>query len=148
MIHRIWILSVSYHISIYFLFFKHYFHYNIYVNILISLHRTDGSSHCIYFKYLQYTCSSNDRYTVTIHGCCLFLSHIFPTIRANIASLWSTNTKVSEIHWWFYYCYFFILSYTSGPSRCWFFTYFAYILRCNHQNLHYTTGTSHYILFQ
>ena len=30
----------------------------------------------------------------------------FPTIRANIASSWSTNTKLSEIHWGFYYCYF------------------------------------------
>ena len=86
-------------------FFEHYFHYNIYVSIWISLHRTAGPSHCILFKYLQYTCPSNYRYTATIHGYCLFLSHIFPTIRANNASLWSTNTKVNAIHWWFYYCY-------------------------------------------
>ena len=42
---------------------------------------------------------------MTIHGCC-FLSHIFPTIRSNIASSWSTDTKVSAINWGFYYCYF------------------------------------------
>ena len=29
----------------------------------------------------------------------------FPTIRANIASLWSTNTKLSAINWGFYYWY-------------------------------------------
>ena len=41
----------------------------------------------------------------------------------------------------------FILLFTSGPSRCWLFKYFAYILRCNDQNLHCTAGTSHFILF-
>ena len=49
MIHCIWILSVLYHISTYFLFFEHYFHYNIYDIILISLHRTAGPSRCLFF---------------------------------------------------------------------------------------------------
>ena len=30
----------------------------------------------------------------------------FPTIRANIASSWSTNKSISVINWGFYYCYF------------------------------------------
>ena len=81
-------------------------YHNIYDNILISLHRTAGPSHFILFKYSKYTCRSNNQYTATIHGCCLILSHIFPTIWAKIASLWSTNTRLSGIHWGFYYCYF------------------------------------------
>ena len=41
-------------------FLKHYFQYNIYVNIYISLHRTTVPSNCILFTSLQYTGLSND----------------------------------------------------------------------------------------
>ena len=37
MIHIVWILSILYRIPNYFLFFKHCYQYNIYVNIYISL---------------------------------------------------------------------------------------------------------------
>ena len=105
MIHIIWILSILYSFLIYF-FFLHYFHYNIYDIILISLHHTSGTSYCILFKCLQYIYRSNDRQTVNIHDCCFLLSRLFPTMLANISSMWSTNTKLSAIHWGFYYCYF------------------------------------------
>ena len=42
--------------------------------------------------------------TETIHCCRLIIPHIPPTIKANIASLWSTHTKVSALHWYPYYC--------------------------------------------
>ena len=34
-------------------FYKHYFHYNIYAIILISLHRTAGSSRCLFLVILN-----------------------------------------------------------------------------------------------
>ena len=56
--------------------------------------------------YLKYICSSNDLWTATIHGCHLIKLHTLPTIRANIVSSWSTDTKVSAINWYSYYRYF------------------------------------------
>ena len=35
--------------------------YNIIAIILMSLHRTDGPSRCLFFTYLQYICRSNGR---------------------------------------------------------------------------------------
>ena len=51
MIQSIWILSVLYRISKYFLFFENYFHYKIYAIILISLQRIAGPSRCLLFVY-------------------------------------------------------------------------------------------------
>ena len=91
-----------------FLFSDHYFHYNIYTIILLNLHRTAGTSLCLLFTYLQYIYCSYAQWTATIHVCCLIISHNPPIIRANVASLWYTDTEVSAIHWYLYYCYFFI----------------------------------------
>ena len=107
LIHIIWILSVLYRILTYFLFFGYYFHYNIYDIILISLHRTAGPYRCLFFDiYNTFVVLTTD--SVTIHGCCLITLYTFSTIRANVSSLLSTDTKVSEINCYLHYCYFFI----------------------------------------
>ena len=62
MICRIWLLSVFYHISTYFLFFEHYFQYNIYAIILIFLYRTTGPFTLFILCYLQYICHFQVRY--------------------------------------------------------------------------------------
>ena len=68
--------------------------------------------------------------TATIHGCCLIIFYTPPTIQANIASSWSTYTKVSALYWYLYYCGYHYNIYanilirlyrTAGPSRCLFF---------------------------
>ena len=52
MIHSIWIIFVLYHILTYSLFFRHYFHYNIYAFILIILHRTAGPYCCLFLIFI------------------------------------------------------------------------------------------------
>ena len=104
MIHRIWILSVLYRIPTYLLFFEHYYHYNIYAIILISLHLTSEPSICLFFvicdKFFVHKTGKN----ATIHSCCLIILHNLPTIQVNIASLWSTYIHVIELHWYSCYC--------------------------------------------
>ena len=96
MIHKIWILSVLYRISTYFLFFENYYHYNIYAIILISLHRNAGTSRCPLFIILNtfFVCKTGK--IAIIHGCRLIISHTPPTIQANVESLWSTYTKICQ----------------------------------------------------
>ena len=98
MIHSIWILSVLYRIPTYLPFF-HYYHYNIYAIILISLYRTAGPSRCLFFVIFVLKTGK----TATIHGCCLIIPHTSPTIRANVAYSWYTYTKVSALYWYLYY---------------------------------------------
>ena len=104
MIHSIWILSVLYRIPTYFFFFKHYYHYNIYDIFLMSLHRTAGTSCCLFFVIRNTSVVRKTRKTATINGFCLTILHTPPTIWANVASLWYTYTKVSALHWYAYYC--------------------------------------------
>ena len=54
MIHSIWKLSVLYHISTFFLFFEHCYHYTINAIILISLHRIAGPFTLSLSFYSQY----------------------------------------------------------------------------------------------
>ena len=70
-----------------FTFFWHYYHYNISAIILIGLHRTAGTSHCLFFVILNTFVVRKTGKTATIHGCRLIISHTPPTIRADVASL-------------------------------------------------------------
>ena len=79
------ICIISY--SIIFLFFKYYYHYNIYAIIIISLHCTAGPSSCLFFVIRNTFVVSNTCNTATIHGCCLIILNIPPTIRTNVLSL-------------------------------------------------------------
>ena len=71
---------------------------------LISLHRTTGPSRCLLFVICNTFLIRKTGKTATIHNCCLIISHTPPTIQANVASSWSTYTKVSALHWYSYYC--------------------------------------------
>ena len=55
----------------------------------------------IYNTFVVLTTDKPWLFTVVV-----LFSHILPTIQTNVASLSSTNTKVSAIHWGFYYCCF------------------------------------------
>ena len=128
MIHNIWISSVLYRILKYFIFFRYYYCYNIYAIILISLHRTSGPSSCLCFDIWNIFFVHKTSKTATIHGCCLIILHTLPNIRADVASSWSTYTKVSALHWYLVYwidiivraiqgdC--FLYSYTSLKGLC------------------------------
>ena len=102
MIPIIWILSVLYSIPTYLLFFNDYYHYSIYPINLISLNRTAGPSHCLFFVIHNIFVICNTCKNATIHGCRLIILHTPTTIRWNVASLWSTYTKVSALHWYSY----------------------------------------------
>ena len=102
MIHIIWTLSVLYRIPKYFLFL-YYYHYNTYAIILISIHRTAGPSRCLFFVIHNTCVVPKTGKTMTIHGCCLIISHTPPTIRVNVVSLCYTYTNVIAIHWYSYY---------------------------------------------
>ena len=104
MIHSIWILSVLYCIPTYFLFFEHYYHCNIYVIILFRIHRTAGTSRCIFFVIRNTFVLRKTGKTVTIHGCRLIISYTPPKIRAEFASSGSTYKNVSELNWYLCYC--------------------------------------------
>ena len=103
MIHSMRILSVLYRIPKYLLFFEHYYHCNIYDIMLIILHCTDGASCCPFFVIRNTFVIRKNVKTATIHGCCLIIFYTPPTIQANIASSWSTYTKVSALYWYLYY---------------------------------------------
>ena len=66
MIHIIWILSVLYRIPNYILFFEHFYQYNIYVNIYISLNHNTVPSHCKSLTYSRYSGLYFDRYNATL----------------------------------------------------------------------------------
>ena len=85
-------------------FFEHYFHFIIYAISLVSLHRTYGPSHCLFFVICNAFVVHKTGKTAPIHGCCLIILHNPLTIRAKVASLWYTYTKVSALHWYSYYC--------------------------------------------
>ena len=88
----------------YFLFFEHYYHYNIYAIISISLYRTDGTSCCLLFFIFNTFVIRKTGKTATIHGCRLIILHTLPTIPANVASWLSTYTKVYSLNWYSCYC--------------------------------------------
>ena len=121
MIHDIWILSVLYRIPINFLFLKHCFQYNIYVNIYRRLHRTAVPLHSVLFKYLQYTCHSNDRYTANIYQVVVKNYHIFSnnTGKHCIFAINQHKYKWHSIDDFTTAILFIVLS-TAGTSRCWF----------------------------
>ena len=73
-------------------------------HFLISLHGTTGPSRCILFFIHNTFVVHKTGKTATIHGCSLIILHTPPIIRANVASLWYIYTKVSELHWYSYYC--------------------------------------------
>ena len=85
-------------------FFEHYYHYNIYANIFISLHHTNGPSRCLLFVINNTSVICKTGKIATIHGSCLIILHTPPTIRANVASSLYTYAMVSALHWYSYYC--------------------------------------------
>ena len=68
-------------------FFEHYYHYNIYAIILISLHRNDVPSPCLLFVILNTFVVRKTGKTATIHSSSLIISHTPPTIQENVVSL-------------------------------------------------------------
>ena len=81
MIHSIWILSVSYHILTYFLFFESYYHYTTYAIILIIHTVRLNPSRCPSVVIRNTIFIRNTVITVTIHICCSILFHTLPSIR-------------------------------------------------------------------
>ena len=86
-----------YRISIYLLFFEHYFHYNIYAIILIILNRTTGPSRCIFFDIY------NTIVVITTNKPHLFIVviilHRIPRQKyGQMLRLRDLQKKVSEIH--------------------------------------------------
>ena len=96
----------------YFLFFEHYYQYNIYVNIYISLNRTTVPSHCMSFTYLRYTGLYFDQYNVVVT---YYHTIVYVTGKHCIVA---TNKYKGEFHLIIYFkcAVVFIVSSTAGSS--------------------------------
>ena len=99
-IHSIWILSVLYRISTYFIFLALFplQHICYYFN-QPTPYRLEPSSCLFFFICITFVVCKTGK-TAIIHGFCLIISHTPSTIRDNIASLWSTYTHVSALNWY------------------------------------------------
>ena len=65
-------------------FSENTYHYNIYAIILFRLHRISGPSHFLLVVICNTFVVLKTGKTVTIHSCCLTISHTPPIIEMNI----------------------------------------------------------------
>ena len=77
-------------------YFQHYYHYNIYVIILMSLHCTAVTSSCLLFVIHNKFIVCNTGKITTIHVCRLIIFHTPPTIQANIAYFFVGFSKTAR----------------------------------------------------